>query len=93
MKSNNCPYCGGKTKVSPFICQVAELPKPIKLFGKWSLIKMRYREIPVKYTVDCVKYCDGFLESQDFSIGDTAKEAIEKWNDICSKKKFDLYRR
>lgn len=75
-----CKYCGGKATVSPFIYKLAELPKPIKLFGRWSLIKMRYREIPIKYEVCCEEYCDGFSESDDFACGNTREEAIELWN-------------
>jgi len=76
----NCKHCGGKAEIHPFICRIAELPQPIKLFGRWSLIKMRYREIPINYTVECVDYCDGFCNSQDVAIGDTEEEAIAAWN-------------
>lgn len=76
----NCPYCGGKAVVHPFIYQVAEMPKPIKLFGRWSLIKMRYREIPCNYEVECADFCDGFAEDGVFAVGATKEEAAEKWN-------------
>lgn len=79
-----CPYCGGKAVVHPFIYQIAELPEPIKLFGKWSLIKMRYREIPCKYEVECANLCDGFLECEVFAVGETKEEAAEKWNEAVS---------
>lgn len=75
-----CPYCGSKMEVYPFIYKVVELPQPIKLFGRWSLIKMRYREIPVRYNVECSEYCDGFCDFGDVYFGDTAEEAIEAWN-------------
>ena len=75
-----CPFCGGKAVAHPFLCQIAELPKPIKLFGRWSLIKMRYREIPVSYEVECANFCDGFAENGVLAIGKTQKEAVEEWN-------------
>lgn len=75
-----CPYCKGKAVVRPFIFQIAELPEPIKLFGRWSLIKMRYREIPCKFEVECDDLCDGFLECEFFAVGDTKEEAIKQWN-------------
>ena len=80
----NCPYCGGKAIVKPFIYQVAELPEPIKLFGRWSLIKMRYREIPCRYCVECDDLCDGFLESEFLAPAETREEAAEKWNEVVS---------
>ena len=75
-----CPFCGGEAKVHPFIYQIAELPKPIKLFGRWSLIKMRYREIPCNYEVECKEFCDGFVEGGLTAFGTTQEEAIEAWN-------------
>ena len=79
-KLKPCPHCGGTVSVHPFIYRIAELPKPIKLFGRWSLIKMRYREIPCKYTVECDDYCDGFCEDSFVAFGETKQEAIEVWN-------------
>ena len=75
-----CPFCGGKVSAIPFIYKLAELPKPVKLFGGWSLIKMRYREIPCKYVAECDDYCDGFLTDSFVAFGDTKQEAIEAWN-------------
>ena len=76
----SCPFCGGKMTVSPFICKIVELPKPIKLFGRWSLIKQRYRELPMNYTVECDGFCDGWSESQIFIIEETREKAVEAWN-------------
>ena len=78
-----CPYCGGKAIVNPFICRIEELPKPIPLFGRWSLIKMRYREIPCLYTVDCDNLCDGFLEGVIHIVNDTKEGAIKAWNEVA----------
>lgn len=75
-----CPFCGGEAMVHPFIYQLYELPKPIKLFGRWSLIKMRYREIPCKYEVECKEFCDEFAEGGLTAFGNTQEEAIETWN-------------
>lgn len=75
-----CPYCGGELKVEPFIYRLEELPKPIKLFGRWSLIKMRYREIPTGYTVECADFCDGFADSCLYAVGLSKGEAIAEWN-------------
>lgn len=77
-----CPFCGGKAVATPFIYRLIELPKPIKLFGRWSLIKMRYREIPTSYTVECDDFCDGFMNSDHnlFVVGSTEKEAVDEWN-------------
>ena len=75
-----CPFCGGEAGANPFIYQVVELPKPIKLFGRWSLLKMRYREIPINYSVECADFCDGFCESDIIAVGATKEEAIEAWN-------------
>ena len=75
-----CPFCGGEAVVHPFICQIAELPKPIKLFGRWSLIKMRYREVPVSYEVECADFCDDFAEYGDLALGKTKEAAIKAWN-------------
>lgn len=83
-KLKSCPYCGGKTVVRPFIYQITELPEPIKLFGKWSLIKMRYREIPCRYCVECVDLCDGFLESEVLVPAETRAKAIEEWNEATA---------
>lgn len=80
-----CPYCGGKATVHPFIYRLLELPKPIPLFGRWSLIKMRHREIPVNYTAECADFCDGFCEGDIFAVGETKEAAIEKWNEAVSK--------
>ena len=79
-KLKPCPFCGGKMVATPFICKVAELPKPIRLFGKWSLIKMQYREIPCNYVVECDDYCDGWFTSDIHIIEDTKAKAIENWN-------------
>ena len=79
-----CPYCGGKAVVRPFIYQVTELPEPIKLFGRWSLIKMRYREIPCRYNVECDDLCDGFLESEILCPAETKDMAIEEWNTMVA---------
>ncbi len=75
-----CPFCGGKAVAHPFIYQITELPKPIKLFGRWSLIKMRYREIPMRFTVECQEYCDGFCDDAEIVLEDSKEEAIEAWN-------------
>lgn len=75
-----CPWCGGKAEVHPFIFKIAELPEPIKLFGRWSLIKMKYKEIPVKYNVECAAWCDGFAEFGDVYIESTKEAAINEWN-------------
>lgn len=75
-----CPFCGGKASVNPFIFRLEELPKPIKLFGRWSLIKMRYREIPVRYYAECDDFCDGFAESDLITPSETREEAAEVWN-------------
>ncbi len=75
-----CPFCGGKMIVSPFIYKVLELPKPIKLFGRWSLIKQRYRELPINYTVDCDDFCDGWCNSKIFIVEETEEKAINAWN-------------
>ena len=75
-----CPFCGGKMIVSPFIYKVLELPKPIKLFGRWSIIKQRYRELPINYTVDCDDFCDGWCNSKIFIVEETEEKAIEAWN-------------
>ena len=80
MKLKPCPFCGGEAEVSAFVYKIKELPKPIKLFGKWSLIKMRYREIPTRYIVDCKKFCNGFANSSLIAMGTTEEEAIEQWN-------------
>lgn len=75
-----CPYCGGKVNVNPFILRIEELPKPIKLFGRWSLIKMRYREIPCNYVAECDDFCDGFMDGAIFAVGETKQEAADVWN-------------
>ena len=75
-----CPWCGYDAVVYPFISKIAELPKPIKLFGRWSLIKMRYKEIPVNFTAECSEFCEGFAEFGSFYGGTTKEEAIAKWN-------------
>lgn len=76
-----CPWCGCDAIVYPVICNIKELPKPIKLFGSWSLIKMRYKEIPVIYSAECSEFCDGYAEFGAEYVGKTIEEAIEKWND------------
>lgn len=87
MKELKCPYCNSKAKIIPFICQITELPKPIKLFRGFSIIKMRYRELPVKYTVECSAYCEGFSDSELFVAEDTREKAEAEWekqaNKIC----------
>ena len=85
MKIHKCPYCGGKAKVSPFISHIKTI-KPIKLFGKWTLIKERYREVPAFYIVECSKFCDGFADAEDFYIGTTVTNAVRKWNKMCDEK-------
>lgn len=75
-----CPWCGCNAVVYPFMSRIAELPKPIKLFGRWSLIKMRYKEIPVLYSAECSEFCEGFAEFGGLYDGITKEEAIEKWN-------------
>ncbi len=82
MELEKCPYCGGEAVVRPFIYQIAELPEPIKLFGRWSLIKMRYREIPCRYYAECDDLCDGFLEGEIMAPAETREEAAEKWNAV-----------
>lgn len=79
-----CPWCGAEAVVYPFISRIAELPKPIKLFGRWSLIKMRYKEIPVTYSAECSEFCEGFAEFGDLYGAPTKEEAIQKWNN-CAK--------
>lgn len=79
-----CPWCGCAARVYPFIANIKELPQPIKLFGRWSLIKMRYKEIPVVFSAECSEFCDGYAEFGAAYIGHTKEEAIEKWNN-CAK--------
>ena len=86
----SCPFCGAKVKIEPFVCRIAELPKPFRLFGKWSLIKMRYREIPLDYSAECSKFCNGFAESQIFIIGKTKAETQKLWNEMVLKVKGEL---
>ena len=82
-----CPYCNGKAVLHSFIYKVVELPEPIPLFGRWSLLKMRHREIPVNYIAECEDFCDGFCETDIFAVGGTKEEAIEKWNnEVVSRK-------
>lgn len=76
----NCPWCGSEAIVYPFISRIQEVPKPIKLFGRWSLIKMSYKDIPKIYEVECSKFCDGYAEFGDLYAGKTIEEAVEKWN-------------
>ena len=82
-----CPYCGGKATVHPFVYRVVELPKPIPLFGRWSLIKMRYKEIPCSYTAECADFCDGFCDGDLFAVGETPESAVETWNNQVKNRK------
>ena len=75
-----CPWCGAKATTHSFISRIAELPEPKKLFGRWSIIKMRYKDIPLTFSTECSAYCEGFCEYADLYTGSTPDEAVEDWN-------------
>ena len=75
-----CPWCKGKATVNVFISQVAQLPEPKKLFGRWSLIKMRYKELPLSYSAECAEFCDGYADYCGACFGKTPEEAAAAWN-------------
>ena len=81
MEPKRCPWCGMRPITEPFMHRVVEVPRPIKLFGRWSLIKMKYKEIPVKYTTECSEWCDGFSDYASGYFGDTPEESLAQWNE------------
>lgn len=80
-----CPWCESDAKVHTFISKIVELPTPKRLFGKWSLLKMRYKDIPIQYCVECSAFCEGFAKFSDVCCGNTIEEATIAWNEMVNR--------